>query len=234
MTNRQNCESCTCFSETFFSNLEKEELTAFNEKKSCFKYKKGQSIFTQGTKPNGVFCLSKGKIKIYKTGSYGKEQIIRFVLPGQIIGIRSFFGERNYSSTAVAIEDSQMCFISRQDFQALLDKYNNIPIKVISHLSDLLDEANEKITSLAQKPIRERLAETLYNLNYLFKPETKVAEKQCTEISLSRQDMANLVGTATETVIRLLSEFKKENLIMINGRKITILNPESLYRIANI
>ena len=234
MTIRQQCENCSCYSDTFFTNLEKDDLKSFNEKKSCYKYKKGQSVFTQGTKPNGIFCLSKGKIKIYKTGSYGKEQIVRFVLPGQIIGIRSFFGERNYSSTAVAIEDSQVCFISRLDFQSLLDKYNHILFSIISHLSDLLNEANEKITSLAQKPIRERLAETLYNLNYLFKPESQKGEKHYTEITLSRQDMANLVGTATETVIRLLSEFKREKLIMINGRKITIINPESLYRIANI
>ncbi|MDD3876632.1 MAG: Crp/Fnr family transcriptional regulator [Bacteroidales bacterium] len=226
-----NCDDCSCFSKTFFPKLEKNDLFAFNEKKYCLKYKKGQAVFTQGTKPNGIYCLNKGKIKIFKTGNYGKEQITRFVVPGEILGIRSFFGERNYSSTAVALEDSQMCFISRTNFQAILDKYQNIFVEVIVQLSSMLDDANEKITSLAQKHVRERLAETLYNLNFLFKFEGK--ENQNTEITLSRQDLANIVGTATETIIRLLSEFNKEKLISIKGRKITILNPEGLYRIAN-
>jgi len=229
---RQNCLNCTCFSKTLFTKLDKEDLSALNEKKDSYKYKKGSAVFTQGTKPNGIFCLGSGKIKIFKTGSYGKEQIVRFVLPGEIIGIRSFFSERNYSSTAVTIEDSQICFISKQDFQSLLNKYNYLLVDVITQLSKLLDEANEKITSLAQKPIRERLAETLYNLNFIFKPEGKDLKKPYTEITLSRQDMASLVGTATESVIRLLSEFKKEKLITITGRKITIIDPEGLYRIA--
>ena len=230
---RQNCENCNVLTKSFFCKLAKSDLLDLGEKKNCIFYKKGQAVFVTGTRPNGIFCINKGKIKIYKTGAYGKEQIIRFVLSGDLLGLRSFFCERNYTSTAVAIEDSTLCFIGRKDFQSLLDKYPQITSSVIASLSDLLDEANIKITSLAQKPVRERLAETLLTLNKIFKPEAPSTAKYSV-LTLSRKDIANLVGTATETIIRLLSEFKRENLISIKGRKITILDVKELNRIANL
>jgi len=233
MVVRQNCENCNVLTKSFFSKLAKIDLLDLSEKKNCILYKKGQTIFTAGTRPNGIFCLNKGKIKIYKTGAYGKEQIIRFVLPGDILGLRSFFCDRNYTSTAVAIEDSLLCFINRQDFQFLLNKYPQITNSVIASLSNLLDEANIKITSLAQRPVRERLAETLLTLNKIFKPDSPSTAKHSV-VTLSRKDIANLVGTATETIIRLLSEFKSDNLISIKGRKITILDLKGLNRIANL
>lgn len=221
------------FTKSFFSKLAKSDLLDLSEKKSCISYKKGQTVFTAGTRPNGIFCLNKGKIKIYKTGAYGKEQIVQFVLPGDILGLRSFFCDRNYTSTTVAIEDSLLCFINRQDFQFLLNKYPQIINSIIASLSNLLDEANIKITSLAQKPVRERLAETLINLNKIFKPDAPSSAK-LSVVTLSRKDLANLVGTATETIIRLLSEFKNDNFIEIKGRNITILNIERLQKIADL
>jgi CRP-like cAMP-binding protein len=230
---RQNCESCNVLFKSFFNKVDKSDLHELSGKKSCISYKKNQTIFTFGTRPNGIYCINKGIIKIYKTGAYGKEQIIRFVLPGDILGLRSFFCDRNYTSSAVAIEDSMLCFISRKDFQSLLDKYPQIINSVITSLSDLLDESNIKITSLAQKSVRERLAETLLTLNKIFKTEASSSSKQSV-VPLSRKDIANLVGTATETIIRILSEFKSENLISIKGRKIIILDVKGLYRIANL
>ena len=230
---RQNCENCNVLFKSFFNKLAKNDLIDLSEKKNCTLYKKGQAIFIAGTRPNGIYCINKGKVKIYKTGGYGKDQIIRFVLPGDLLGLRSFFCDRNYTSTAVAIEDSILCFIGREDFQSLLEKYPQITNSVITSLSDLLDEANIKVTSLAQKPVRERLAETLLTLNKIFKPDTPSSSKHSV-VTLSRKDIANLVGTATETIIRLLSEFKNENLIAIKSRKITILNTKELQRIANL
>jgi len=230
---KQHCSNCKCFSKTLFKRIDKENLSILCDNKTLYKYKKGQSIFTQVTKPSGIFCVNKGKLVIFKTGIYGKEQILRFVLPGELLGIASFFNEKNHSISVMAFEDSQLCYIAKEDFQTILNKHQGIYIDIINLLSNLLNEANEKITSLTQKNVRERLAETLYNLNYLFKPDDNIKGKQFTEIRLSRQDLANLVGTATESVIRHLSEFKKENIISINGRKITILNPEELYKISN-
>lgn len=230
----QNCDSCKVFSKSFFSRLSKVDMIELSEKKNCVAYKKNQPIFTAGTRPNGIYCLNSGKLKIFKTGAYGKEQIIRFAVPGDLFGIRSLVSDKNYTSTAVTLEDSLICFISKQDFYAILLKYPEINNDIISSLSEMLEESNNRITSLAQKPIRERLAEALVTLDKLFIPELQDAEKQNTTISLSRQDLANLVGTATETIIRLLSEFKSDNLIEIKGRKITILDVKGLTRIANL
>ena len=230
---RQNCDNCNVLFKSFFSKLAKNDMLDLSEKKSCISYKKGQTIFTSGTRPNGIYCLNKGKVKIYKTGAYGKEQIIRFALPGEFFGLRSVMCDKNYTSAAVTIEDSLVCFITKQDFQNILNKYPQITNSIISSLSEMLEDANNKVTSLAQKPVRERLAETLVTLNKVFKAEL-ASENTNTIITLSRQDLANLVGTATETIIRLLSEFKNDNYISIKGRKITVTDIRGLNRIANL
>jgi len=230
---KQNCDNCTVLFKSFFSRLNKKDMTDLGERKSCISYKKGQTIFTSGTRPNGIYCLNKGKIKIYKTGAYGKEQIIRFVLPGDFFGIRSLMSDKNYTSAAVTIEDSIVCFIGKQDFNEILNKYPQITNSIIASLSEMLEDANNKVTSLAQKPVRERLAETLVSLNKVFKAESS-PENANTVITLSRQDLANLVGTATETIIRLLSELKNDNYISVKGRKITITDVRGLNRIANL
>jgi CRP/FNR family transcriptional regulator, polysaccharide utilization system transcription regulator len=230
---RQNCDNCNVLFKSFFSRITKNDLIDLSERKSCISYKKGQTIFTSGTRPNGIYCLNKGKIKIYKTGAYGKEQIIRFALPGEFFGLRSVMCDKNYTSAAVTIEDSIVCFINKQDFNELLNKYPHITTSIITSLSEMLEDANNKVTSLAQKPVRERLAETLVTLNKVFKSES-ASEHTNTIISLSRQDLANMVGTATETIIRLLSELKNEHYISVKGRKITITDIRGLNRIANL
>ena len=158
----------------------------------------------------------------------GKEQIVRFVFPGDLIGFRSLIGEEVYSASATALEDSFACFISKQVFFQLIKKYPYISHNLMISLCRLLEEAENKMISLAQKPVRKRLAESLLLINKNFKPDTN------NTIYLSRQDLANIVGTATETVIRLLSEFKDEKLISIKGRKITLLNIERLMKKADI
>lgn len=228
-----DCNSCCALNKSFLAHLSKNDLVDISEKKSTVAYKKGQTIFTAGTRPNGIYCLKKGKIKLYKIGPYGKEQIIRFVLPGDSFGIRSVMSDKNYTCTAVTLEDSMVCFIHKNEFQSLLAKYPAINSQIISMLSQMLEEANNKVTSLAQKPVRERLAETLITLNKIFK-EDDAQNDASTVITLTRQDLANLVGTATETIIRLLSEFKSENMISIKGRKITVINMKALGRVANL
>lgn len=229
-----DCNSCSSLNKSFFTHLSKNDLYDISEKKSTLAYKKGQTIFTAGIRPNGIYCMKKGKIKLFKTGPYGKEQIIRFVLPGDAFGLRSVLCDKNYTTTAVTLEDSTVCFIQKNDFFSLLLKYPDINSQIISALSQMLEDSQNKVTSLAQKPVRERLAETLITLNHVFTPENVHSEVPYTVIALTRQDLANLVGTATETVIRLLSEFKSEHLISIKGRNITIIDAKSLFGIANL
>lgn len=231
-----NCHNCSTLDLTCFSILKKEDLAEVNRVKVPNRYKKGQIIFYEGMNPTGVYCVNKGKVKISKIGFDGKEQIVRFVLDGGILGIRALLGDRPYSATATTLEDSVVCFINRETFTQVLTKYPEIRQCMIRLLSRLLEEAEDKITSLAQKPVRERLAESLLTLQQVFLSDNSACDipSESATINLSREDLANMVGTATETVIRLLSEFKEEGLIAVEGRNILVLDTEELKKIGKI
>lgn len=229
-----DCKNCIVRSSTCFSDLMPDDMDELANKKISTVYKKGQTIFYEGMMPTGIYCLYKGKIKISRRGIDGKEQIVRFVLEGGLLGIRSLMGGRKYSASATTIEESVVCYIDSKTFFKLTTKYPHISQCVMSLICALLEEAEAKMTSLAQKPVRERLAEGLLILDDLFNGVggCKVEEGK-NVISLPREDLANLVGTATETVIRLLSEFKDEKFIEIEGRKITILDKDGLKKTAH-
>jgi len=230
MIKKLDCSNCMVRKDSCFNGLSEEDILDMNEDKLSTFYKKGQMIFHEGIFPNGIYCLKSGKVKISKIGIDGKEQIVRFVVPGEMLGIRALVSGRQYMATATTLEDSVVCFIGKQTFFDITTKYPEISQCVLKSLSKLLEEAEQRMTSLAQKPVRERLAESLLVLDKIFKSEKCPVEKST--ISLTREDLANIVGTATETVIRLLSDFKEENLITIVGRKIVLLNKEGLISIA--
>ncbi|MBI4648646.1 MAG: Crp/Fnr family transcriptional regulator [Bacteroidia bacterium] len=235
---RQNCEHCLVLGKSLLNKVEKKDLLDLSQRKNCIFYKKGQTIFSAGTKPNGVYCLNQGKVKIYKYGSYGKEQIIRFVSPGEFFGMKALLSDRTFKATATTLEDSVVCILNKNDFFELLNKYPLFSTRLMILFSQMLEEADNKLTSMAQKTVRERLAESLLVLNKIFYAEKNTNnypdDTSQYVISLSREDLANIVGTSTETVIRLLSKFKKDNFIKIKGRKITLINIKELIKIAEI
>lgn len=226
-----SCVECTSRSNSCFSILDDDDIKLLDQDKESTFYSKGQSIFFSGRTPTGVFCLMEGKVKMAKMGSDGKDQIVRFVLPGKLLGIRAFLGECAYTATATSIEDSAICYIPGETFKYLQAKYPTITSCMITTLSQLLCEAEDKITSIAQKNVRERLAETLLELRSVFSYGDKIKE-DTQPISLTRGDLANIVGTATETVIRLLSDFKDAGLIDIQGRKVILKDINALKSIA--
>jgi CRP/FNR family transcriptional regulator len=164
-------------------------------------------------------------------GDDGKEQIIRLVKAGDILGYRALLSGERYSASAEALEDTQVCFIPRDLFVKILKLDSNLAFEMMKLLSDELHRAEVKLTHLAQKPIRERLAETLLFIKETYGYE---ADGVTLNVRLSREDIANLVGTATESAIRLLSEFKKDGMIDLEGKKIKIIHPKELLRTANI
>ena len=228
-----DCRNCVIRSSTCFSDLMPDDIDELVERKITTVYKKGQTIFYEGMMPTGLYCLNSGKIKIARRGTDGKEQIVRFVLEGGLLGIRAMMGGRKYSASATTLEESIVCYIEQKTFFTLTKKYPDISHCVMTLICSLLEEAEAKMTSLAQKPVRERLAEGLLILDDLFNGEggCKIEEGSHV-ISLTREDLANIVGTATETVIRLLSEFREEKMVETEGRRITILNREALERTA--
>ena len=225
------CENCKSILKSIFYTLNNDQLQFLLVNKSCSMYKKGQYIFNRGAHPQGLFCVHSGKIKLSRTGDEGKEQIVRSAGEGDVIGYRALLSNDRYQSSAIALEDAAICFIPRQIFYDLLASNLGLAFEMMKLLSGDLKKAEQMITTLAQKPVRERMAETL-----LFLKETYGFEEDgiTLNVTLTREELANLVGTATETGIRLLSEFKIEKIIELVGKRIKIINMPNLIKTANL
>jgi len=194
-------------------------------------FRKGQVIFGEGAHPLGLYCVNNGKIKLSHRGEDGKEQIVRLSKEGDVLGYRALLTNERYNATAVALDDTEICFIPRDTFFNILKNNPDLSFEIIKMLSTELRKAEDRITDLAQKPVRERMAEGLLFLKETYGFE---ADGSTINIVLSREDIANLVGTATETAIRLLSEFKNDKIVEFIGKKIRILDYERLVRTARI
>lgn len=227
----EGCETCGARHKSIFCHLGAADLLAFNEAKSCTVYKKGQLIFNEGGHPLGLFCINSGKIKLAHAGQDGKEQIVRLAKEGDVLGYRAMLSNERYHANAVALDDTNVCFIPRDAFFKVLQTNPGLSLEIIKMLSLELRRAEQTITDLAQKPVRERMAEALLFLKETYGVE---ADGATIDVVLSREDIANLVGTATETAIRLLSEFRGDKIVEFIGKKIKILNNERLVKTANI
>lgn len=213
-----------------FRHLNDEEIEKVNETKHIEFLRRNTVLYSEGSRINGFYCIEKGIIKIFKTGIDGKEQIIRFAKSGDIIGFRSIMSKELACTTAQVIEDATTCYFSGESLIYLVKNNGNFSLELMQLTCKELGEANAYITDIAQKTVRERLAEILIHL----KDEFGLDENAYLQISLTREELANIVGTATESVIRLLSEFRQDALIELNGRKIKLINIPALIKIANV
>ncbi len=224
-----SCKECFRFN-SIFKHLALDELEELSYVKGCAFYKKGDIVFHEGSRISGVYCVNKGVLKMFKTGVEGKEQIIRFAQKGDVIGYRSTLSGELACTTTKVIEDAVLCFIPATKLFELVKTNPSFSMKLMKLSCIELGEANKFILDIAQKTVRERLAEVLL----LLKDTFGLDEDDTLQISLTREEIANIVGTATESVIRLLSEFKSDKHIVLNGRKIKILNEKALRRISNM
>lgn len=225
-----HCSICPNRNGSIFCSTGEEVLNNVSDTKSCITYKKGEVIFHEGGHSFGIYCIHSGKIKLSISGEDGKEQIVRLAKQGDVLGYRAVISNERYGATAVTLEDSNLCFIPKEQFLQAIKTDNHLGFETMKFLSHQLGEAEQKLTHLAQKPVRERLAESL-----LFLKDTYGYEEgtQYISVQLSREDIANLVGTATETAIRILSELNRDHIIDLKGKKISILDEKELNRVAN-
>lgn len=195
------------------------------------KYKKNENIYCEGETPTYLMCLLSGKVKIYKDGVGGRSQIIRVVKSHEYFAYRAYFAEENYVTATAAFEPCTICLIPMPTIVKLIQENPELSMFFIRQLSKDLGISDERTVSLTQKHIRGRLAESL-----LFLKDTYgVEEDQCTlSIYLSREDLANLSNMTTSNAIRTLSNFAAEKLIIIDGRKIKLIEEEKLKRISKI
>lgn len=224
------CDSCTIRSHPLFRHLNEKELQEISFNKITETYKRGSIIYQEGTRMKGFYCIQSGIIKIYKTGFDGKEQIIRFAKPGDLIGYRSVVSNEPACTTTQVLEECVVCHVPTHILLQLVKTNGDFAVELMKLTCKELGEANSYLTDIAQKTVKERLAEILIQLNHEFGEDGEGVLK----ISLTREELANVVGTATESIIRLLSEFRNERFIELNGRKIKILDKPGLKYIANI
>jgi CRP/FNR family transcriptional regulator len=226
-----SCQTCKSRIDTIFKDLSQAEMSQLNTIKTCQFFKKGDVLFNEGAYPRGLFCVHSGKIKITQIGTDGKEQIVHLIHDGNTMGHRAIFGDDIFSCSAVAMEDSHVCFIPKVPFYAMVENNAKLAINIAHLLSDELKEAEHKITHTAQRPVRDRVAESLLILkkNYGFE------EDQCTiNVTIKREDIANLAGTTRESATRCLYDFQTNQIIELDGKKIKILQLKKLTEIAHL
>ncbi|MFW6290631.1 MAG: Crp/Fnr family transcriptional regulator [Mariniphaga sp.] len=216
---------------SIFYLLSREEKEEFERHISLTHYKKNEIVFRDNDKPNGLMVLVNGKVKIYKEGVSGREQIIRMACPLEMIGYRAIFAGENHIATAVTIEESMICTISTEFIHEKALKNIHFCQRMVHKLSKELGFAHARTVSLAQKHIRGRLAESLMLLKNKYGFEN---DGVTLKVYLSRDDIANLSNMTTSNAIRTLSTFANEKIISIDGRKIKILDAQRLDRVSKL
>lgn len=190
---------------------------------------KKHSVFTQGGYPNFLYFINKGKIKTSKSDNLGNEFITGLYKEGDFFGYTDLLENVQHSENAIALEDSEISTIKKEDFNALIYNNRDVANKFIKMLSDNVREREERLLKLAYNSVRKRVAEALIMLQRKYQKE---AGKEFT-IAISRDDLSGLVGASKETVIRTLTDFKEEGLVQISGSKITIVNQKKLESMKN-
>jgi len=221
---RPECEKCVVRDLNSLKTVSADNLKEINHKKTTIHFQKGEVIFSEGNTLRGVYCLHSGKCKMTKLAPNGKEQIVRFIRKGEMVGHRSVISNSVAHLTVTALEDMEVCFIPKQEILDMFKNNSDFSLGITQSIAEDLDEANASIANMAQKNVRERLAESLLFFEKIF----GVDAEGFISVTLTREEIANAIGTATESTIRLLSEFKKEGYIVLSGKKIKIADKVKL------
>lgn len=219
-TNNPNTHFC------FFSSLTPSQVEQLKLEEINKSFKKGETIFREGSYPNALYVVYRGIVKLHKYGDNGKEQIIRFAQGGDLLGYRSLISGQPYAATATAVEETKLFKIPRDTFFNLVKDNHDFALKIMKLLSTDLQEAEKKLVYMAQKSVREKVAEALLVLNNTF----GLDNDNVINAKLTRKEIGDMAGVTTESTIRTISDFNKENLIKIDGRKIIINDLEKLKR----
>ena len=222
------CEQCIVRQFSSLKALNKDELVKMANCKTSYTIKKGEPIFEEGEIVNGVFCVKEGACKLTKLSDNGKDQIVKLAKPGELLGQRSMISDEAANLSAIALEDMQVCFIPKSEIMGFFNENNQFSMNMMKTICGDLREADDHMVDMAQKNVKQRLADTLLYLEESF----GVNEDNTLKLQLSREELAGMIGTATESCIRLLSEFNKNGFIELIGKKIILKDKSKLKRIS--
>jgi CRP/FNR family transcriptional regulator, polysaccharide utilization system transcription regulator len=223
------CEQCIVREFSSLNTLKKDELLRMANCKISFTIKKGDPIFEEGESVNGIYCIKDGVCKLSKLSANGKDQIVKLVKPGELLGQRSMISDEPANLSAVALEEMEVCFIPRTEVLHFFNTNNQFSMNVMKNICGDLKESDDHMVSMSQKTVKERLAETLLYLEETFGTN----EDGTLRIQLTREELAGMIGTATESCIRLLSEFNKTGLIELTGKRISVTDRNKLKKMAD-
>ncbi len=213
----------------FLNQVNGDQLAKLSSERDSRIYKKKELVYQEGNNPKSIYFINKGKVKTFKSNLDGKEYITNLYKEGDFIGYNSLLEEELFSESAMTLEDSEIVVIPKESFFKLIYGNREIAGKFIKILSDNVKEKEDRLLKLAYNSVRKRVAEALIMLQSMYK---KDGEKVFSML-ISRDDLAGIVGTSTETVIRTLSDFKDEKLIEISGSNITLINSDKLHSMKN-
>ncbi|MGF1564109.1 MAG: response regulator [Flavobacteriales bacterium] len=202
-------------------------LSELGEDRKSRQYQAKEVLYREGDYPNYLYLLKSGKLKVIRTDHYGKELVIGLVGNGEFFGYNAILEGTDQRETTVALETTEVLLIPRTDFLTLLESNRDVAVRFIKLLAGNVKAQEERLLQLAYAPVRERTARALLDLYERF-----VKDSGQDEIRISRDDLAAMVGTATESLIRTLSDFKEADIIRVKGRSISVVSPEKLKQFA--
>ena len=229
MGSKSNCADCRVCKINILRTLTKQELSDISLEKEVRNFKKGDSIFREGEKLNGVYCIKSGVAKMSKMSSNGNEQILNLTSKGCVLGQRSLVTNESANLSAVAVSPVELCFVPKAEIDKALKNNINFTQAILNAISLDLKFTQDRVVNMAQKTVKQRIAKTLLYLHENFELDSD----QFISLILTRSDIANIVGAAKEACIRTLAEFKKKSLIYTSGKKIKINNYDLIKNIAD-
>lgn len=224
---KSRCENCIIRQFNSLRAMNREELKKVSDSKITKTVKKGEPLFEEGDKLNGVYCVRNGVSKMSKLSPNGKDQIVKLATKGEVMGQRSVIAEEHANLSAVAVSDMEVCFIPKESITSTLHTNPNFTLEVLRHMAHDLREADDVIVNMSQKTVKQRIAEA-----FLYLQNFGVDDEGYFVLTLSREDIGNVVGTATESAIRIISEFKKKGFIKASGKRLGIADERKLKDLA--
>jgi len=226
------CKVCGHRAESIFCNLAGSHLEKLEREKTVHRYEKGQVIIYEGTPAYAIHCIYSGRVKIYKTGQQGEQQIIRLLGPGEIFGYRALLAQELCAASVEAIEPTVICTISKETLFQLLRQSPELASRLLAKMARELRTSEDLLLSLAQESVKQRTAKLLLFLWEGGKGETGVDGSL--RISLQRLEMAHMVGTTPETFSRTLRYLAKKRILQVSRDEISITNSKALEQIAGL
>lgn len=217
------CSICTNQNCLIRKNIDSPNIDKLVQARKEIKCKKGQQFIMEGASVTGLFFLLSGKVKVLRTGLHGKEQIVRFATPGEIIGHRGFGTEETYPISAIALVDCTLCYFSKEILQQTLREFPSLTYDFMLFYANELNRSEIRVKSLSQMTVRERVIDSLLYINRKFGQTNGFSS-----LLLSRREYADYAGTTEEQVIRMFSILKKEGLLIIKGKRVGISNIDLL------